>query len=285
MLSDIASKGGNFLLNIGPMADGTIPPESVERLQAVGRWMDVNGEAIHATQAGPFPRRLPWGRVTQKPSAEGGTVYYLHIWDWPADGKVLLPTLRQLPSSGKMLVSGAAVTAEQTPDGVLVHLPGNATDPDVSVARLDFSGQPTITQQPYAIPAADGSITLLAHDADPHGAVGGNIRLEGTGAEAYLTDWTRPNYYVEYQVKTETAGKFRFECELACAENSKLAVGLEKSPVPVEIAATGPGITWKTVALGSINLPAGEATVVLKPDMKHWKPVHLRKLQLVPTGD
>lgn len=75
-----------FLLNIGPRAEGSIPQKSIDRLEAVGRWMDVNGEAIHATQAGPFPRRLSWGRVTRKASEHGGTTLYLHVWDWPADG-------------------------------------------------------------------------------------------------------------------------------------------------------------------------------------------------------
>lgn len=126
-LSDISSKGGNFLLNVGPTAEGVIPPESVERLEAVGRWMGVNGEAIYATEAGPFPRRLSWGRVTRKSGADGGVTLFLHVWEWPADGK--------------LLKSGAAVTATAAPEGVMIHLPGSATDADVSVVRLDFSGQ------------------------------------------------------------------------------------------------------------------------------------------------
>ncbi len=285
MLSDIASKGGNFLLNIGPKADGSIPQESIDRLQAVGRWMDVNGEAIYATQASPFPRRLPWGRVTQKTAENGGTILYLHVWDWPADGRILLPTLQGLPTTGKLLANGAAVTTQQTADGVVVQLPGTAPDPDASVARLDFPGTIAITQQPFATPATDGSITLLAHDADPHGVVGGNIVVEGSGADAYLTGWTRPQFRIEYQLKTGKAGKWSVEAEVAAPEASKLTIGLAKSPTPVEIPATGPDITWKTVTLGGIDLPAGESTLELKPVDEAWKPVHLRKLRLTPVSD
>ena len=285
MLSDIASKGGNFLLNIGPKADGSIPQESIDRLQAVGRWMDVNGEAIYATQGSPFPRRLSWGRVTKKTAENGGTTLYLHVWDWPADARILLPTLKELPSSGKLLANDAAVTAESTADGVIVRLPGSATDPDVSVARLDFTGSLTITQQPFATPAADGSITLLAHDADPHGVVGGNIVVEGSGADAYLTGWSRPQYRVEYQLKTGQAGKWTVEAEVVAAEAAKLTIGLAKSPTPAEIPATGPGMTWKTVKLGEIDLPAGESTLELKPVEWAWKPVHLRQLHLTPASD
>jgi alpha-L-fucosidase len=104
-LSDISSKGGNFLLNVGPTADGVIPPESVERLKSVGQWMKVNGEAIYATEASPFPRRLPWGRITRKVAGDKTTLY-LHVWDWPQDGKLLLPTLKETPSSGRLLEAG-----------------------------------------------------------------------------------------------------------------------------------------------------------------------------------
>jgi len=88
-LIDIASKGGNYLLNVGPTSEGLIPQPSVDRLRAVGAWMRKNGSAIYATSASPF-RRLSWGRCTQKRTTTGGTLY-LHVWDWPADGRLLLP--------------------------------------------------------------------------------------------------------------------------------------------------------------------------------------------------
>ena len=64
-LVDIASKGGNYLLNVGPMANGKIPPESLARLKDVGAWMRVNSSSIYGTTASPFVR-LPWGRATKK---------------------------------------------------------------------------------------------------------------------------------------------------------------------------------------------------------------------------
>ncbi len=280
MLSDIASKGGNLLLNIGPRADGSIPEESIERLQAIGKWMEVNGEAIHATEASPFPRRLSWGRVTRKAGEKGGTTMYLHIWDWPADGKLLLPTLKELPSSGVLLAGGAAVTAERTDDGVLVQLPGKATDPDVSVVRMEFPGSLTVTQEPYNSPAVDGAMVLSALDADPHGAVGGNIRVEGSGAGAYLTDWKQTDYRVEYRVKAGTAGLWQVEAEIAAATATCLLVKVGDVSRSVDLPATGKGLEWKSVSLGSIELPAEEAVIELKPDPQQWQPIQLRKVTL-----
>ncbi len=65
-LVDIVSKGGNYLLNVGPMADGVIPPASQDALRAVGRWLKVNGEAVYGAGA------TPWGDELGEPSARGG---------------------------------------------------------------------------------------------------------------------------------------------------------------------------------------------------------------------
>jgi len=167
-LSDIASKDGNYLLNIGPMADGTIPQPEVDRLLAIGKWLKANGEAIYATRGGPFTQPLDWGRTTQKAWAGDGTTLFLHVWNWPADGKVLLPGLRQTPRSGRLLANGAAVTWAMTPQGLVVTLPGAAPDPDVSVAALEFAG-PLEVASAAALPVDTGASGTLA---DPSGRSG-----------------------------------------------------------------------------------------------------------------
>ena len=94
-LIDIASKGGNYLLNVGPKADGAFPQASVDRLRDIGKWMSVNGEAIYGTQAALF--RPEWGRVTRKDGQ-----LYLHVFDWPADGKLTIPSLSKQPQRGSV---------------------------------------------------------------------------------------------------------------------------------------------------------------------------------------
>src|SRR6185295_14432819 len=80
------SKGGNYLLNVGPTAEGLIPQPSVARLADVGPWLKANGEAIYGTTASPFAEQLAFGRATSKPGR-----IYLHVFDWPADGKLSVP--------------------------------------------------------------------------------------------------------------------------------------------------------------------------------------------------
>src|SRR6202034_199286 len=85
-LIDCASKGGNYLLNIGPTSEGVFPDASIERLKEIGDWMKVNSAAIYGTSASPFKEQLPWGRCTQK-----NAKLYLSVFDWPADGKLQVP--------------------------------------------------------------------------------------------------------------------------------------------------------------------------------------------------
>ncbi len=88
MLVDIASKGGNFLLNVGPTPEGLIPDASVERLEVMGKWMAANGESVHGTTASVIGRP-DWGRCTVK-----GNKLYLHVFTWPQDGTLKVPLAR-----------------------------------------------------------------------------------------------------------------------------------------------------------------------------------------------
>jgi len=93
MLSETASKGGNLLLNVGPLATGEIPPESIDRLQGLARWMDRHGDAIHGTSASPFEGTS--FRATRSPLGDRVNVF---LPNWPSTRELLLPGLRTLPA-------------------------------------------------------------------------------------------------------------------------------------------------------------------------------------------
>ncbi len=143
-LIDIVSKGGNYLLNIGPKGDGSVPPETVTAFQAMGQWMAVNRQAIYATSASPF-EKLDWGRATLLRQGSGGQAatgdtLYLHVFNWPKDGKLVVPGLRNDVIAGRLLVGGAEVTAEKTETGVTLTLPPTAPDAIASVIALELDG-------------------------------------------------------------------------------------------------------------------------------------------------
>ncbi len=133
-LIDIASKGGNYLLNIGPTGDGSVPEPSVKSLQAIGVWMKKNGDAIYATTSNPLGP-VKWGRITAKPGR-----LYLHVFDWPSEGKLIVPTKgRPAKVSARFLTENDRTTLETsvTDSAVVIQLPAKAPDPIATVIQLD----------------------------------------------------------------------------------------------------------------------------------------------------
>jgi alpha-L-fucosidase len=139
-LIDIASKGGNYLLNVGPTSEGVIPQPSVERLKEIGAWMKVNGEAVYGTTASPFTNQLSWGRCTKKLTKNGATLY-LHVFNWPGDGKLVVPALEGKVQSAKLLANGKNVPMTVGANGELVlSLPDVASDKIATTIKLEVKG-------------------------------------------------------------------------------------------------------------------------------------------------
>jgi alpha-L-fucosidase len=155
MLADIASKGGNYLLNVGPTAEGLFPTESVERLGAIGKWMAVNSESVYGTSASPFSQ-LPWGRCTQKMDT-AGTVLYLHVFDWPSDGTLELPGVLNEPVKACLLADPgkAELKVNRNSDALVITLPGHAPDSINSVIALCLQGKLDLTKPPEFLTSPD----------------------------------------------------------------------------------------------------------------------------------
>jgi alpha-L-fucosidase len=137
-LIDIASKGGNYLLNVGPKADGTFPEESVERLAEIGTWMKVNGEAIYHTKASPL-QPLNWGRCTRQEEGEYTTLY-LSVFEWPENGELFVPGLQNKIRSAKLLANGETLKTKRGSTGVTITVPQKAPDPIATVIKLQVKG-------------------------------------------------------------------------------------------------------------------------------------------------
>jgi alpha-L-fucosidase len=138
-LIDIGSKGGNFLLNVGPTAQGTIPEPSVQRLQEVGAWMKVNGEAIYDTTGSPLAAAPAWGRITKRVDGKGGTIY-LHVFDWPKDGKLSVPDLGAKIAGATLLANGHKLPITTHDGQINLALPAQAPDPISTTIALQLSG-------------------------------------------------------------------------------------------------------------------------------------------------
>jgi alpha-L-fucosidase len=138
-LIDAVSKGGNFLLNIGPDAEGNIPAPSVEALQIIGDWLQRNGDAIYGTTASPFPF-LSWGRCTRK-----GNILFLHIFDWPDDSRLRLPLRCSVESARLLGAPQYRVNFHSDGSTCEIALPVQAPDSLLSVVALRISGEPRVS--------------------------------------------------------------------------------------------------------------------------------------------
>jgi alpha-L-fucosidase len=135
-LVDVASKGGNMLLNVGPTSQGVIPAQSVSRLHEMGDWMRANGEAVYGTSASPYG--LPsWGRYTAKAST--GKVY-AHVFDWPKDAKLTLTGVTSRPKAVYLLADRKPLAVEQSGDSFVVRLPVVRPSAIASVLVLESGG-------------------------------------------------------------------------------------------------------------------------------------------------
>jgi alpha-L-fucosidase len=129
-----AGNNANLLLNIGPRPDGTIQPEAVERLKAIGEWLRRFGTSIYGTRGGPVPPRS-WGVTTQR-----GDSVFVHVLDWP-DRMLSLPDLGARVTAASMLRDGSRVRVVQSEGGVTLTLPAAGPDEFDRVVVLETIGK------------------------------------------------------------------------------------------------------------------------------------------------
>jgi alpha-L-fucosidase len=280
-LVDIASKGGNYLLNVGPTGEGLIPKASVERLNEIGQWMSVNGEAIHATTASPFERQLPWGRCTKK-IENGNTTLYLHVFDWPADGKLFVPGLKSRAESVFMLASATtSLNAETDEDGTTIFLPPAAPDKISSTVVLNFAGAPEIVDVPI-FQNPDGSIVLPAGQARLHGSA---IQYESGGSHDNIGYWFHPADWADWDFKVNRPGKFIVTAEIATPALTSFELSVAGQTFRCAAPVTENFDTFQTVTLASFEISTpGTFTVAVHPIKGGWQPMNLKSIELKPVA-
>jgi len=276
-LVDIASKGGNYLLNVGPTSDGRIPDASIERLKAVGAWMKVNSEAIYGSSASPF-KRLPWGRCTKK-LTPGGATLYLSVFNWPSDGKLIVPGLKNAVTSATLLATGAKLDVAASPEGPVITVPATAPDPISSTIVLQIQGAPEVGQTPI-MQESDGSVRLLASEAVTHG---NEIKFEDGNDN--LGFWTNPADWANWSFQVSQPGKFQVVADIASQGQGKFEVVLGDQRLTGTAPKTGDYAKYKRVTLsGTLDIAApGKITVAVKAVKDGWEPLNLKSLTLKPA--
>jgi hypothetical protein len=254
LIAKAAARGGNVLLNIGPMGNGEIDPKDVTILRGIADWWRVNGDSIRGTTRTPLPVQT-WGESTRK-----GNTLYLHVFDWPTNGQLVVGGLKsEVKGSAWLLAdartSGSTVPLEATrlnPLDVRLAVPTQAPDKVDSVIVLksvgDIQADTTRLLQPEF--AED---TLRTFDGQLHGG----LRFgPGKKTDDYVMDWTEPDQSVIWPVRLNTAASYEVLAHYDAPEESggtfKVSLG---SQVLHGIVQKGLG---KSVSLGHVSLPPGD---------------------------
>ncbi|HSC40353.1 MAG TPA: alpha-L-fucosidase, partial [Chitinophagaceae bacterium] len=209
LLFDIASKGGNYLLNVGPDANGVIPAESVKILEQVGQWMKVNHDAIYGTKASPWAAEFDWGNITRKPGK-----LYLGIYNWP-NGDFYLEGLKNkvkkiylLSNPAKPITYKESYSKETDHHRLKIDLPKQAPDKIVSVVVLETEGdaevEPVIAQQNDGRVKLPGAVAAIKKDGADAKL---NFVSHGGGAEG----WTDPKINLAWSFTVDKPGVYNVD--------------------------------------------------------------------------
>ena len=219
LLANCASKGVNYLLNVGPTARGIIPQVSMVRLKKIGDWLRINGEAIYGAQASPYDYAFDWGWVTRK----DGKLYLL-FREWPRNGRFILYGLRNKAHKACLLEKpGKEIRFRQVFDkthkysDVELFLPSQKPNQYISVVELDIAGKAAVYPKSFMRISIG---TIIGADNVNHGKI---------------TIW---NPYV-----AAFAGQIKIEAppELRISMDDKILIPPEKSiTLPFKVQAVKP---------------------------------------------
>ncbi len=254
LIAKTAAKGGNTLLNIGPKGDGTIDENATRILQGIGKWMAVNGESIHGSTRTPLARQS-WGDSTVK-----GSTIYLHVFDWPSDGKLIVGGLVSDVSKAYLLADQRELTVERLNEkDAVVNLPEKAPDATDSVVVLESKGE---------IKAESGRLLLtdvprnqlLAFDAKTSAR-----RLTyGDGKEGhyYVTGFAHSGDAISWKIRNNQAATFDITMGYSIPQNGSCTVKVGKMTFATRLDES------KTRALATVarvKLEPGEREIVVEP--------------------
>lgn len=202
LLAEVASKGGNLMMNIGPMGNGKLPALSEKYFRATGSWLKQNGEAIYGTGYSPIAPQ-PWGVMTNKPGK-----LYLHVFHRPRNGKLLVPDFTAKASKAYLLAGKKPLALRQQGTDVTLDLPAALPDERNTVVVLEYGGSlreqantPVIASMQYE------QLSLPAQGAK----LNGNARTKSLTHSYYFGDWKHAMCIVNQQTMADSISyKLRF---------------------------------------------------------------------------
>ncbi|MEF2245246.1 alpha-L-fucosidase [Paenibacillus sp. IITD108] len=216
-LIDVVSMNGNYVLNIGPMGSGQLDAQSTKLLEAIGQWISVNGESIYGTTASPIGKPQ-WGRCTAKLQEK---LLYLHLFEWPSDGQLIVPGIRNSIVKMELFCGAAAEELEyerlNDQDWLVKLLESERrSNGEIVVIRLRFEGELLANPIPRLIESQ--SNTLAAFDGELEGP---SLRLDtGKKGRENITNWASEQDKISWQIRVASPGSYSVQVNYGADEEN-----------------------------------------------------------------
>jgi alpha-L-fucosidase len=281
LIANAASRGGNLLMNIGPKGDGSFDQRDIKILEGIAIWMNRNGESIHGTKASPLPLHS-WGVSTLKENR-----IYLHIFNWPEDGRLYVSGLLSSISSVHLLADPKEELTWSKADGndVILNLPGNAIDTINTVLVVELKNK--LQTDSIRIISTNIPVTrLLAFDAIQQG--NGFAFGDGKTNRYYVEGWKSMNQTLSWNFKTTEPASFKLVIKyLAPAETSggKYNITLDGKTLQEEVVTNPGATTVNTKEAGMVSLSPGIHKLSISPlYINTQELMKLLEIRLIPVN-
>lgn len=259
-LVEIASHGGNYLLNIGPTREGEIPKATIDIFNKVGPWVQRNAESIYGTSANPF-HELSWGYSTVKDSK-----VYLFVRDWPKNGVLSLPGLKNAVKSAYFLIDPSTkLLVKQSENTIDISLPLKAPDNPITVVVLEIEGTPRVGTL-VVVEDSTGKIELNYLTAVTHGKAKTRFNRKGG---FHISKWTEPEDVVNWYIQINKPGNFKINISYSAkkeCEGKPYEITVGASSLKPVVVYTGNLFDYHEFPVGYVNFPKpGKYTLTMKP--------------------
>jgi hypothetical protein len=301
LLAKSAARGGNLLLNIGPMGDGNIDPKDVAILQGIDDWWKVNGESIRGTTRTPLPVQT-WGETTFHAWSKfehgpfvpgGGATIYLHVFNWPTNGQLIVGGLKTTNLGIAYLLaedyaahSGGSLSQRKwtrlNPLDVSISVPTNAPDKADSVIILNCEGDSEIQADTNRLLQPEFPVeTLRAFDGELHGGLKFG---PGKKTDDVVMNWTKENQSVTWPVRVNEAAAYEVSANYTAPEASAGGTFTVSFGSQILKGEVKPG-TNQIISLGRVSLPPGNFEIkVAATKINGGELFRLRSLELKPVA-
>ncbi|WP_248925224.1 alpha-L-fucosidase [Paenibacillus hamazuiensis] len=252
-LIDTVSMNGNFLINVGPTGTGEFDPTSLKLLGEIGEWMKVNGEAIYGAVKSPIGKP-PWGRCTAK-----GNKLYLHIYEAPTSGNLIVPGLRSAVKAVYLLADPHRTPLKHerlNEEDVQITLPaGLAQQYEIAAVFVVETEETIEANSAKRLYERDYPNVFAAFDGDLHGMA---IRYDtGKKGRDYVTGWSAPADFVTWPFRAASAGDY--QVQIAYSADAAWAGGAFR----VVVAAANPALGAASAADADFSaVRTGDAPVI-----------------------